>query len=137
MPEPFRPPRPPARGMTFLGLVLALAVAVFAALTLARVVPLYLEAYKVRSVLRSLAEDPVLGGAPKGEVLETLLRRLDINDVEHVDRDAIRIERRRGVTTVSIDYEARVPLLGNLDLVARFPDNRVELRPAGAAAHGG
>ncbi len=136
MPQSCRHPRPPARGLTFLGLVLALAVAAFAALALARVVPLYLEAYKVRSVLRSLAEDPGLREASKGELLEALLRRLDINDIEHVDREAIRIERRRGVTTVSIDYEARVPLVGNLDLVARFSDNRVELRSSSAADGG-
>ncbi len=119
------------RGMTFLGLVLALAVAAFAALTVAKVVPLYLEAYKVRSVLRSLAEDPGLARAPVREVREKLLRRLDINDVEHVGPEAVQVERHRGVTRVSVAWEARVPLFANLDLVARFPHNEVELRGGG------
>ena len=56
-----------------------------------------------------------------------MLNRLNINDVEHVTKDDIKITREGRKTVVEVDYEARVTLFDNLDLVARFPDNRVEL----------
>ena len=47
--------------------------------------------------------------------------------MQHVKADNIKITREGRMTVVTVDYEARVTLFGNLDLVARFPDGRVEL----------
>jgi len=116
-------------GMTYLGMLIMLIVIAFFAVVLIKVAPLYIESFKVKSSLDSLAQEAkddqsVLSPA---EVEKHLLNRLNINDVEHVTKDDIKITREGRKTVVEVDYEARVTLFDNLDLVARFPDNRVEL----------
>lgn len=119
----------PQRGMTYLGMLMLMVVIAVVAIAAIKVMPLYLENFKVQSSLKSLAEetrnnhDPVT--APELERL--LLNRLSVNDVEHVGKDDIAITKENGRTVITVSYEARVPLFYNIDLVARFPDNRVEL----------
>ena len=116
-------------GMTYLGMLVLLIVIAFFAVVLIKVAPLYMEHFKVRSSLDSLAEeakDSQTAMSPQ-ELEVHLLNRLNINDVEHVTKENIKISREGRKTVVEVDYEARVNLFDNLDLVAKFPDNRVEL----------
>jgi len=116
-------------GMTYLGMLIMLIVIAFFAIVLIKVAPLYMEHFKVKSSLDSLAQEAkddqsVLSPI---EVEKHLLNRLSINDVQHVTKNDIKITREGRKMVVEVDYEARVTLFDNLDLVARFPDNRVEL----------
>jgi len=119
--------RTPQRGMTYIGMLMLMVTIAVAAIVVIKVMPLYMENLKVQSSLKSLAEDHEERGAPPAELESALLKRLSINDVEHVGKDDIEITKQNGHTEVNVSYEARVPLFYNLDLVARFPDNRVDL----------
>lgn len=113
-------------GMTYLGMLILLIVIAFFAVVMIKVVPLYLEHFKVKSVLDSLKEESDTAKLPPNEIERRIMSRLDVNDVENVEAQHIKVERSGGQTVVTIDYEARVPLFANLDVVAGF-DNRVEL----------
>ena len=116
-------------GMTYLGMLIMLIVIAFFAVVLIKVAPLYMEHFKVKSSLDSLAQEAKDDQSLLSpiEVEKHLLNRLSINDVQHVTKDDIKITREGRKMVVEVDYEARVTLFDNLDLVARFPDNRVEL----------
>ena len=47
-------------------------------------------------------------------------KRLDVNNVSSVARDDIKIQKTVNDVTVTIDYEARVPLFGNAALALAF-----------------
>ena len=116
-------------GMTYMGMLILLVVIAFFAIVLVKVLPLYMEHFKVDSSLESLAQeskDSQAALSPR-EIEKHLLNRLSINDVQHVTKDNIKITREGRKTVVTVDYEARVTLFSNLDLVARFPDGRAEL----------
>ncbi len=85
-----------------------------------RLAPVYLEAWTVRSVMNSLRQETGLRGASRQEIAQSLSRRLTINDVRSVGRDDIEIREMADGTSVVIDYEVRIPLIGNLDGVAYF-----------------
>jgi len=106
-----------------------LIVIAFFAIVLIKVLPLYMEHFKVKSSLDSLAQDAKDSQAALSpmEIERNLLKRLSINDVQHVTKKDIQVTREGRKIVVVVDYEARVTLFDNLDLVARFPDNRVEL----------
>lgn len=116
-------------GMTYLGMLIMLVVIAFCAVVLIKVLPLYMEHFKVKSSLDSLAQDTKDSQAALSpvEIEQHLLKRLSINDVQHVKKENIQVTREGRKIVVTVDYEARVTLFDNLDLVARFPDNRVEL----------
>jgi len=118
------------KGMTYLGILLLMVVIAICAIVVIKILPVYLEHFKVTSSLKSFVEDTKGNPAmPPTEIKKLLLRRFDVNDVSHVTKDDIQISKENGKTVISIPYEARVTLFLNLDLVARFPDNRVELGP--------
>lgn len=117
-------------GITYMGMLILLVVIAFVAVVVIKVFPLYLEHMKVQSSLNSLAQEAKDSGEalpPPPEILRQLFNRLNINDVEHVRKDNIHITREGHKIVVSVNYEARVHLFYNIDLVAQFPDNRVEL----------
>jgi hypothetical protein len=119
----------PQRGMTYLGMLILMVVIAFAAIVVIKVMPLYTENFKVQSSLKSLAEEVGKQHDPisPSELERLLLNRFSVNDIEHVGKDDIEITKENGRTVITVSYEARVSLFYNLDLVARFPDNRVDL----------
>ncbi len=116
-------------GITYLGMLMLMIVIAFFAIVVVKVLPVYLESFKVKSSLESLAQESKekLATMTPGDLERQLLNRFQVNDVEHVTKDDITISKEDGKTVITVDYEARVTLFMNIDLVARFPDNRVEL----------
>jgi hypothetical protein len=116
-------------GMTYLGMLMLLIIVAFFAVITIKVLPIYLENFKVKSSLESLAQETKNDPATLSpiELEKLLLNRFSVNDVEHVKKEDIKISKEGHKTVIVVDYEARVTLFNNLDLVARFPDNRVEL----------
>lgn len=116
-------------GITYLGMLILMIVIAFGAIVVIKIFPLYLEHFKVQSSLKSLAQDPKdeLMTMPTSELEKLLFNRFGVNDVEHVTRDDVKISKEGGKTVIDVSYEARVSLFYNLDLVARFPDNHIEL----------
>ena len=112
-------------GMTGLGWLTVIALVIFFALLIVRIVPIYIENYSVKTVLGSLEEEALITQKPVREVRKIVERRLQINSVYDLD-DKIHIEKSSGVLTVDITYEVRKPMFGNIDIVVSFSDN-VEL----------
>lgn len=107
-----------------LGLLGLLAVVVLLAV---RLVPVYLEAFNVGSSVESLAHEQIAELADD-EIKDRLMKRLNINAVSNVKKSDIIVNRDGNEITVAVRYEARTPILGNLDAVARF-------NKSGAVAH--
>ncbi|MGI8739365.1 MAG: DUF4845 domain-containing protein [Gammaproteobacteria bacterium] len=85
-----------------------------------RLVPIYINAYTVETVVREVTAEPGGGDRNPGEIWASIYKRLDINDVENIKHEHFVYARDRGVTTIGVKYEARTPLFGNLDMVAKF-----------------
>jgi hypothetical protein len=112
--------------MTAIGWLLVLGlIALFTLVTL-RLAPVYLEYSKVASVLESLQSQPDIANESKQGVVSLVSRRFDINDVRNVDPKLVKVSKDKGVVTISIAYERREHLMGNLDVVAAF-DKKVEV----------
>lgn len=107
------------RGMTLTGVLIGAALVAFLVYSGAKLAPIYLENYSVKSSLSSLAGEEGKGGSVR-EIRDHLLRRLQINNVQNVKPDHInvRIEGNRRIVTV--DYEVRTRFYGNLWLLSSF-----------------
>ncbi|WP_181919402.1 DUF4845 domain-containing protein [Alkalilimnicola ehrlichii] len=108
------------RGASLIQLVFYVVLASFSVVATVRLAPIYMDAWKVRSVVNSMGSETALRGASAREVSQSLNRRLNINGIRHIERDHIAIQVGPGGTEVVIDYEVRVPLFGNLDAIAHF-----------------
>lgn len=106
--------------MTFLGWLLVLALIAFFAVLALRLIPIYLEYYKVREDVESLQNEPFISKKTPSEVYRLLNNRLYIDSVERVKQNNIKIVKEGGRLTVGVDYEVRVPLFGNIDVIVHF-----------------
>ncbi|WJW76140.1 DUF4845 domain-containing protein [Thiohalobacter sp. IOR34] len=114
------------QGMTLIGWLFVLGLIGFFAILSLRLMPNYLEFFKVSSSLESLSSEPGITQKPKTEIRKLLNRRFEVNDVEHVSADDIRISKEDGRLKVRVEYEVRVPVMGNVDAVTRF-EKEVEI----------
>jgi hypothetical protein len=108
-------------GLTAIGLILTLIPVGLAVYIILRVAPVYIEALSVGDVVNSLKKELDLKEKSREEISKMIQKRLyEINNVSSVDRDDIKIQKTVNDVTVTIDYEARVPLFGNVALALDF-----------------
>lgn len=115
------------QGVTALGWLIILALIGFFATIAIRLTPMYLESLNVEGALESLKQEPFVTQKSVAEVASLLHRRFDVNDIDSVDRKKdVKIEKQGGVLKVTVAYESRKHLFGNLDVVASF-NKQVEI----------
>ena len=108
------------KGMTGIGWIMVIGIIIFSAVVAMRVFPIYMEGFKVRSALASLKEQPGVTKKAKSEIVKLLFNRFQVDDITNVTREDILIEKSNGVLTVTIDYEIRTHVMGNMDVVGKF-----------------
>ncbi len=111
------------RGLTMISWLVVLMVIGFFIMVGLRVVPVYLEHYTVKNVLKSLEEEPFISRKPVSEIRKILVKRFGINNVRSINRDHIKIRRSSGVTTIELNYEQRRPIAGNMDVIMTFSES--------------
>jgi hypothetical protein len=114
------------QGLTFISWVVVLAMLGMVVLVGLKITPVYLEHFAIRKTLESLKDEPLISRKPVTEIRKMLMRRMDINSVYDLTKDEVLIKRSGGVTTITIQYEERRPVVGNLSLVMTFED-KIEL----------
>ena len=70
--------------------------------------------------MESLQNEPGITRKSKAEIRKLIGRRFDVNDVRELDPKLASIVQKSGVLTVTMVYERRTSLFGNIDLVAKF-----------------
>lgn len=113
-------------GMTAIGWLIVLALIGFFVLLTLRMVPSYLEYYKVVSTLDSLERET--GLATPADILRLLDRRFNISYVESIQPKDVSIKALGPNFRVIADYESRKHIFGNVDVVMSFY-KEVTVRP--------
>lgn len=113
-------------GITTIVLVLILLLIAFFTLIILKVGPMYLENFSVVTSMESLKKEPEIASRTGEEILQLLMKRLDINDVDNVKAKDISITRTSTGVEVGAKYEVRKDLFGNIAVVGKF-DERVQL----------
>ena len=107
-------------GITLIGFLLILMVAGFFAFLGMRLFPVYMEYYSLRQAMKAVAAEPGITTQPPEQVKASLDRKLNIGYVTRVKPNNVRVTRQGGNYLLNVRYEARGPLLYNLEYVATF-----------------
>ena len=111
------------RGITIWGLLYVLITLGLIALVAIKSVPVYLNAYDVRTTLETVADDPDLRRASAGEIQRAVQRRFDAGYVDNLSGRDVAVERDGNGRRISLSYEVRRPMLLNLSLVYSFEES--------------
>lgn len=108
------------RGLTGSGFAALIVAIILVVLLLLKLFPVYMENFNVSSSLKSLSGESGITEMKKADIRKLLMKRFSINEVNNVRNEHITIKKEKGSMTVSVVYEVRKPLVGNIDIVLYF-----------------
>ncbi|WP_198147292.1 DUF4845 domain-containing protein [Gilvimarinus polysaccharolyticus] len=108
-------------GLTAISMLMVLIISAFLALFAFKVVPEYVENYYNVAGLKALgADNPNLAKMSTKEIKKAMSRYYSINNVRSEGSKQIEVVRNSRNVLVINEYESRVNLIANIDLVLRF-----------------
>ena len=115
------------RGMTTISLALILGMLAFFVLIALTLAPVYMENFNVVQKLKTLKTDPKVAVMSESEIMDTLFKRFSIDSVDSVHEEDVLISKQGRSTEISVEYEVRKTLVGNIDVVVSFFE-KVEIK---------
>jgi len=113
-------------GMTLIGFIFVLGFVIFLSFIAMKIAPIYMEYYGVVSAMNGVAKERGSADYSVYEIRVKVLNRLYVSyTADNVKEQQIKVTRSNGVH-LRIAYEVRKPVIGNLDVVAKF-DRSVRL----------
>jgi hypothetical protein len=94
-------------------------------ITFFKVFPMYYGNFKLQSALEALERDEEVDPKSKRAIWDSLSKRLFINEVRHIQREHVTMERKDGKTTVTVRYEVRDAYVANLFIGGTFVESIV------------
>lgn len=107
------------RGMSTLGLMTVALLIVFAAVTVMKLWSSYYDDLAVKTALENIAAEESTRTMSPNEILQTLNKRLQVNQVT-LNKDDVKIKKEDGIININVVYERRVPMYGNVDAMVKF-----------------
>ena len=107
-------------GITMFGFLFVAVVLVFVAMLAMKVVPAYIEFFSVKKILNTMGQESDLGSKGNAEIRNDFANRASVSYVSVVKPGDLSVDRSGGVPVVSVDYEFRTKLIGNVSLVVDF-----------------
>ncbi len=108
------------RGLTLISWVIILVYILFQAVIAMRVIPVYIADESVKTVLKALPTDVEAQGLTTKRLKILIEKRIRMNNVYSIKPDYIEVKKGRGENIVTINYQPRGPLIGNLEYVVKF-----------------
>lgn len=109
------------RGMTFIGVVLLVAVIVFVATIAIKLTPAYLEFFAVKKVVQKIQKDPAFAGMGQKEIMDSYYRSASIDNIGSVQEENITIEKTEsGAPIITIEYQKVIPIVANVSALLDF-----------------
>jgi len=113
-------------GISATGFIIILLIIGFFTMIALKLLPVYFENFKIKSVLESLKDESGISEKTNIQIGNIIAHRFIIENIDRVKSDQVKIRHDRTKVLIDLDYEVRNHLIGNVDLVASFED-RVEI----------
>ncbi len=115
------------KGMSFISILIILALIGFFALCAIKLAPPYFEYLSVKKIVSDLASEFDGNGDNLRDIRRNLDTRLNTNQIYGLDPKEVEIFRKSGRTYIDASYEYRTPLLWRIDVVMKFDDLNYEV----------
>lgn len=108
------------RGLTFISIGFILGLIAFFTLLILKIAPIYINHSRVVNALAAIENTTDITSKTKQEISTSLEKRFDMNYVEHVKPEDIKIIAQPGYVSVNINYERVEKIFGNLSVLVEF-----------------
>lgn len=110
------------RGMTLMSFLFAIAMAGVVGTLALRLIPVYLNHFKVVSSLDALKSQPDWETSSREQILEMLQKRWDIDSVDGLTPRNVVVSKTGRNTQVRVAYDVTKPFFHNIDLIIHFDE---------------
>lgn len=117
-------------GLTMWSMLFVLGTLAFFLFLLFKLLPPYMDDFKIKSALESLSRQPDAGTMTVPEIKEAIRKRLEIDSADSFSlENTLTVETRGRMKVIRITYETVVPMASNVSALLNF-DHSVEVRGA-------
>ena len=107
-------------GITLIGFIFVLSFVIFLSFIGMKIGPIYMEYFAVVNAMNGVAAEKGSANMSPFDIRAKILNQLYVSySADNVKEKHIKVTRSSGVT-LRIAYEVRKPVMGNLDVVAKF-----------------
>jgi hypothetical protein len=111
------------RGLTLISWLVVIAVVVFFGMVGIKSLPVYMNHFKIKSILHNLASQPSVFEQTSPEIRRSLENRFDIDMVKHLRPWEVKVVGNPGGERALVaEYEVRVHMFYNVDTVYAFKE---------------
>lgn len=107
-------------GLTMFGFLFVAVVLVVVAMLAMKLLPAYTEFFSVKKILATMGQASELRSMSNTEIRSDFARRASVGYVTVVKPEDLSVDRSSGTPVVSVNYEFRTKLVGNVSLVVDF-----------------
>jgi len=108
------------QGLTLISWVVVIIFLLFQGVIAMNIIPVYLTDSSVKKIMEELPNDARAMETTTKGLKALVAKRLNINSVYSVKPEHIKIKKGRGENIVTIEYEPRGKLIGNLEYIVHF-----------------
>ncbi len=108
------------RGITLTGFLVFAALAVSALLLAFKIGPAYSEFYTIQKIMRTVAAEPAMQMAARGEINTAFNNRATIENIKVISYNDLEVSKEGGKLVISAAYSVKVPLFYNLSACMEF-----------------
>ncbi len=116
-------PKPMSRqsGATMWTMLFMVFVLVFLGMIAFKLIPIYMEHSVIRSSMQHIVNEADFKSMTTQQIYSKVQKRLNIDNVRGFDRDAFKVERKKGGEKyISIQYEKKENIISNVFVVVEF-----------------
>lgn len=109
------------RGAVDLIMLLAIIALGFIVMSGIKIAPIYIDHWSLEDIVAGVQEEASESGTvSKRKISGMLIRRLDVNRLNFLDPEDVKIIRDANGFVIDISYERRVNFFSNIDVVVTF-----------------
>lgn len=108
------------RGVSLSGLLIWSVILIFAAIGGMKIIPSYIQDAEIKSILTAIVNDPEMQGAQSRNIRESFSKRAVMNSIKVITANDIEIVKDARGLSLSVSYQAKIPLAGNASLLLEF-----------------
>jgi len=108
------------KGLTMISWIVVIVFLLFQAVIAMNVIPVYITDSSVKKIMEALPNDVKARDTSTQGLKVMVAKRLSMNSVYSIKPEHIKVKKGRGENIVTIEYEPRGKLVGNLEYIVSF-----------------
>ncbi|MFJ4142366.1 DUF4845 domain-containing protein [Pseudomonas sp. NPDC089734] len=109
------------KGLSFVGLLVSLALVAFVVSTAFKLVPHYLDYMSMKKIIEAVDSNQALDITTVDDFYSYVGKNMQVNNIQDVDLNkALKVTVQNNKFSAHLKYEQREPLIQNIDLVMKF-----------------